>query len=163
MKNEGAEPIGVNAAADSFERHSTTAPERSAILYQGVAIDYRELNRRADSIAVRLEAAGVGPSALVAVVLPRDPDLVATLCAVLKLGAACFPADLGTPAGRLREIFADTPPDVLVTTRAAAPEFRGDRPVFFLDDELWHPRCPAATHRADRARHGLYALRDAPR
>ncbi len=139
MKNEGAEPIGVNAAADSFERHSTTAPERSAILYQGVAIDYRELNRRAELIAVRLEAAGVGPSALVAVVLPRDPDLVATLCAVLKLGAACFPADLGTPAGRLREIFADTPPDVVVTTRAAAPEFRGDRPVFFLDDELPAP------------------------
>ncbi len=112
-----------------------SAPERSAILYQGAVTGYGELNRRAELIAACLAAAGAGPSALVAVVLPRDPDLVATLCAVLKLGATCLPVDPGAPAERLREIFADVTPDVLVTTRAAAPEFTGEVLVCFLDDE----------------------------
>ncbi|WP_301184473.1 non-ribosomal peptide synthetase [Streptomyces sp. NL15-2K] len=135
VTNYGAELGGKNAAADSFERHSMITPERSAILYQGAVTGYGELNRRAEAIAARLAAAGAGPSTLVTVVLPRDPDLVATLCAVLKLGAACLPADPGAPAGRQREILADAAPDVLVTTRAAAPEFTGDWPVCFLDDE----------------------------
>ncbi|MBI0376336.1 AMP-binding protein, partial [Streptomyces albiflaviniger] len=135
MTNEGAELAGKGVAADSFERQSVIAPERSAILYQGAVTGYGELNRRAEVIAARLASAGAGPSTLVAVVLPRDPDLVATLCAVLKLGAACLPADPGAPSGRLREIFADAAPDVLVTNHAAAPEFTGDVPVFFLDDE----------------------------
>ncbi|AXE88333.1 Gramicidin S synthase 2 [Streptomyces sp. Go-475] len=135
MVNDGAELAGKNPAADSFERYSVGAPERSAILYQGAVTGYGELNRRAGEIAARLAAAGVGPSTLVAVVLPRDPDLVATLCALLKLGAACLPADPGAPAGRLREILADAAPDVLVTTRAAVPEFTGDCPVCFLEGE----------------------------
>lgn len=110
-------------------------PERSAILHQGAVTGYGELNRRAEVIAARLAATGAGPSALVAVVLPRDPDLIATLCAVLKLGAVCLPVAPDAPAGRLREIVTDAAPDVLATTRAAAPEFTGVASVCFLDDE----------------------------
>ncbi|MFD3794950.1 condensation domain-containing protein, partial [Streptomyces californicus] len=142
LTNEGTELVEEGStAADSFERYCTTASERSALLYQGVAIDYRELSRRAELIAARLSAAGADPVTLVAVVLPRDPDLVATLCAVLKLGAGCIPVDPGLPIGRVGDIFAAAPPDILVTTRAAVPKFTGDTLICFLDDE---PTVPAA-------------------
>uniref|UniRef100_UPI0022771BB7 condensation domain-containing protein n=1 Tax=Streptomyces sp. NRRL S-340 TaxID=1463901 RepID=UPI0022771BB7 len=160
MTDEGTEFAGQSAAAAGFERHSMNAPERSAVLYQGTVIRYGELNRRAEAIAARLAAAGAGPSTLVAVVLPRDPGLVATLCAVLKLGAVCLPADPRSPAGRLREMLAGAAPDVLVTTRAAAPEFIGDATVCFLDDEPQAPpvvplRRPART--APESAYMLYA------
>ncbi|WP_158688758.1 non-ribosomal peptide synthetase [Streptomyces mobaraensis] len=158
MTNDGSELAGQNVAAVRFERYSVIAPERTAILHKGAATGYGELNRRAELTATRLADAGAGPSTLVAVALPRDPDLVATLCALLKLGAACLPLDPGIPAGRLREIMADASPDVLVTTRAVAPAFTGDGPVLFLDDAP--PTCSAVLprHSAGTASEIAYVL-----
>ncbi|WP_143664682.1 non-ribosomal peptide synthetase, partial [Streptomyces sp. NRRL B-24572] len=53
--------------------------------------------------------------------LPRTADLLVTLLAVQKAGAAYLPVDTGFPADRVRRMLADADPAVLVTTRELLP------------------------------------------
>jgi len=93
------------------------------------------LNDRANQIAHRLRALGVGPGVLVAIGLPRTPDLVAALLAVAKAGGAYLPMDPAFPAQRLLWMLEDANPAVLVTDRALATRWpkRAAR-VLCLDD-----------------------------
>ena len=78
----------------------------------------RELDARANRVAHRLRAAGVGPAALVAVCAERSAELVVALLGVLKAGAAYLPLDPDYPADRLAFMLADAAaPVVLVQAR----------------------------------------------
>ncbi|GAA4994830.1 hypothetical protein GCM10025734_25100 [Kitasatospora paranensis] len=66
------------------------------------AIDYRELDRRAEELAVRLRAHGVRPDVTVGLYLDRSPDLVVALLAVLKAGGAYLPWTRDTPPSAWR-------------------------------------------------------------
>ena len=69
-----------------FEAQARLTPDRVAVFQAGREMTYGVLNERANRIAHRLRALGVGPGVLVAVGLLRTPDLVATLLAVAKAG-----------------------------------------------------------------------------
>ncbi|WP_156481373.1 condensation domain-containing protein, partial [Herbaspirillum rubrisubalbicans] len=56
-------------------------------------LSYDQLNRRANRLAHRLIQLGAGPERLVGVAMERGPDLIITLLAVLKAGAAYLPLD----------------------------------------------------------------------
>ena len=118
-----------------FEAQVKRTPERVAILQAGREMTYGVLNDRANQIARRLRSMGVGPGVLVAVGLPRTPDLVATLLAVAKAGGAYVPMDPAFPAQRLSWMFEDARPAVVVTDCALAttwPEHAAR--VLCLDD-----------------------------
>ncbi|MET8690385.1 amino acid adenylation domain-containing protein [Streptomyces sp. NPDC004732] len=113
--------------ARRLERLAANAPEQCAIRHDDTGtgapteVGHGELNRRADRIADLLATCGAGPKALVAVVLPRGYDLVAALCAVLKVGATCLPVDPDVPVERARRIIADVGPDIVIASRATDP------------------------------------------
>ncbi|WP_025619576.1 non-ribosomal peptide synthetase [Salinispora cortesiana] len=95
----------------------------------GETLTYRELIERADTLAHRLVAGGIRPDEPVAVVLPRSVELVVTLLAVLKAGAAYLPLDPADPPARIRQLLAVAgDPPVL-----AAGEVPGAGRLFRLD------------------------------
>src|SRR5689334_23907356 len=53
----------------------------------GWPLTYADLDRLSDEVAVAFAARGVGPGALVALVLPSTPDYVVAYAAAAKLGA----------------------------------------------------------------------------
>ncbi|HEY3570928.1 MAG TPA: amino acid adenylation domain-containing protein [Thermoanaerobaculia bacterium] len=77
------------------------APEAVAVVAGGEALTYRQLDRRANALALRLRAAGVGPEARVGVCAERSLEMVVALLAVLKAGGAYVPLDPSYPADRL--------------------------------------------------------------
>ncbi|SDA35443.1 amino acid adenylation domain-containing protein, partial [Methylobacterium sp. UNC378MF] len=91
------------------------APEAVAVVAGSEVLRYAGLEARANRIAHALIARGIGPENIVAVALPRGPDLVAALLGVLKAGAAYLPLDPGYPAARLALMLADARPSCLVT------------------------------------------------
>ncbi|MGY0560481.1 amino acid adenylation domain-containing protein [Luteimonas sp. A277] len=99
------------------------APERIALRFGARTLTYRELDARSSRLADALAARGVGAGDLVGVCLERDPDLVATLLAVLKLGAAYVPLDPAYPADRLRFMVADAGLALLVSVGELADGF----------------------------------------
>lgn len=108
-----------------FAQQVATTPEAIALVVGERRICYRELDARANSVAARLVADGLGPGSLVGVHLGRDELLVASLLGTLKAGAGYVPLDPAHPPARLRFISEDTGLTHVLTTarwraRAAA-------------------------------------------
>jgi len=91
-----------------FERQAARTPERTAVVFAGVRTSYRELNGRANRLARRLRALGVGPEVVVGVALPPSTDLIASLLAVLKAGGAALALDPARPGANLRFMVEDS-------------------------------------------------------
>jgi amino acid adenylation domain-containing protein/non-ribosomal peptide synthase protein (TIGR01720 family) len=107
-------PLG-HCVHQLFEAQALAQPAAIALHFNDQALSYGELNRRANRLAHRLIAAGVGPDVLVAVHVERSVDMVVSLLATLKAGAAYVPLDPQFPAERLAFMLEDSRAQVLLT------------------------------------------------
>ncbi|WP_248930390.1 non-ribosomal peptide synthetase/type I polyketide synthase [Paenibacillus hamazuiensis] len=73
-----------------------------AVWFRGAELSFAELDARAQALAGRLAAEGIGRGHVVGILLPRTPDLVAAILAAMKVGAAWLPLDPAFPQERLR-------------------------------------------------------------
>ena len=90
-------------------------PKALAVQCGAAALNYGELEARAEALAARLTERGVGAGALVAVYLERSVEMVVALLAVWKAGAAYVPIDPQYPAERVRFMLEDTQAAAVVT------------------------------------------------
>jgi amino acid adenylation domain-containing protein/non-ribosomal peptide synthase protein (TIGR01720 family) len=116
-----------NSTVDSLVREQVQrAPGAVAVVADdGVELSYRQFDERVNALAHVLVERGVGVGDRVAVMLPRSADLVVTLAAALRAGAAYVPIDPGHPAERVRAILADATPVVVITDQDAGGSHRG--------------------------------------
>ncbi|UXY15522.1 amino acid adenylation domain-containing protein [Chitiniphilus purpureus] len=98
-----------------FEQQAQTRPQATALLFGDTTLSYGELNARANRLAHRLIALGVGPEVRVGIALERSVTLVVSLLAVLKAGGAYVPLDPDYPAERLAYMAADSGIALLLT------------------------------------------------
>lgn len=103
-----------------FERRAASQPDAIAVTFEGTALSYSQLNRRANALAHQLRTLGVRPGVHVALCLERSPDLIAALLAVHKAGGAYVPLDPNFPRNRLSFMLSDSGAKVLVTAGNAA-------------------------------------------
>jgi amino acid adenylation domain-containing protein len=123
-----------------FERQAAETPEATAVVYEDQTLSYRQLDQAADALAWRLQAAGVGPGALVALLSERSLEMVIGMLATLKAGGAYLPLDPADPPQRLQLIIDDAKPAVLLLQdqfRAKLPS-ELQVPIVGLEEE-----CPA--------------------
>jgi nonribosomal peptide synthetase DhbF len=99
-----------------FEKQVRRTPDVVAVECDRASITYAELNARANRLARILLGSGAGPEQRVALLLPRSPDLLVAMLAVVKTGAAYVPLDPGHPAARNQLILHEARP-VLVISR----------------------------------------------
>jgi len=100
-----------------FEQQAARVPERVALVSDGHEMTYRELDARANELANHLRGLGVGPDALVGLLVERSLDMVVGLLGILKAGGAYVPLDPSFPANRLSHMAEDSKMKVLVTHR----------------------------------------------
>lgn len=91
-----------------FEAAVERTPDATAIVFEDQQLSYRELNCRANQLAHRLQALGVGPGTLVGICVERSLQMVISLLAVLKAGGAYVPLDPSYPKERLAFMLNDT-------------------------------------------------------
>ncbi|MCZ4511048.1 amino acid adenylation domain-containing protein [Streptomyces sp. ActVer] len=133
--NETAAPVPGSTLPELVTAHAMRTPDATAVVAGRTELSYRELNARADRLAVVLRERGVGPDVLVAVALPRSADLVVAQLGVLKAGGAYLPIDPDHPAARVDLLLNTAAPALVLThrdTAAALPECQP--PVLHLDD-----------------------------
>jgi amino acid adenylation domain-containing protein len=117
-----------------FERRAEETPGAVAVAFEGGELTYARLNARANRLAHRLRALGVGPDARVAICAERTPEMVAGLLAVLKAGGAYLPLDPAYPEERLRWLLGDSAPVAVLAHASLAARFAGAGvPVLELD------------------------------
>nr|WP_176742718.1 non-ribosomal peptide synthetase [Streptomyces agglomeratus] len=145
-------PVPDATLVSLFAEQAGATPDATALVCDGVTVSYAELDRRSSGLAQALAAKGAGEERFVAVALPRSIDLVVSVLAVLKTGAAYVPVDPGYPADRIALMLDDADP-VLVITRpdvdlpatghprispdergggVAVPPRHGDQPAYLI-------------------------------
>ncbi|MFF0487351.1 amino acid adenylation domain-containing protein [Streptomyces sp. NPDC004435] len=118
-----------------FARRLAERPDAVAVVDRARSVTYAQLDARSDRLARLLAARGVGAESVVGVAVPRSVDMVATVLAALKLGAAFLPLDLAHPADRLAYMIEDSRAALVVATEPVAgkiPEAPGV-PLVLLD------------------------------
>ena len=103
MTCDGAAPRLAHRLVEDVARSSPTAV---AVEFGGETITYRELDRRANELALRLREAGAEPDAVVGIYLDRSVDLIVAMLAVLKSGAGYLALDPTYPRDRLEFMLA---------------------------------------------------------
>ena len=89
------------SVADRFETVVREHAGRPAIVFEGVACSYAELNARANRLARRLRRDGSGGGGPTPVLLGHGADEIATILACLKAGGAYVALDPSAPVPRL--------------------------------------------------------------
>ena len=112
-----------------FRAQAARSPERTAVVFEDASLSYAELERRAEALARRLRARGVGPGSCVGLCVPRSLDLPVAVLGILAAGGAYVPLDPDYPRERLAFMIEDSGLGVLV----AAPELLGRLPEFAGD------------------------------
>ncbi|HYH47339.1 MAG TPA: amino acid adenylation domain-containing protein, partial [Thermoanaerobaculia bacterium] len=87
-----------------FAEAATRHAGRIAVACEGRTLTYAELAARAEALARRLAAEGVGPDSIVAILAERGLDFLAGVVGILRAGAAYLPLDPRHPAGRVRQV-----------------------------------------------------------
>ncbi|MFD4737237.1 amino acid adenylation domain-containing protein [Streptomyces virginiae] len=100
-------------------------PDAVAVVFGTEELTYRELDARADRLAHHLRGLGAGPDVPVAVCLERGTELIVTLLAVLRSGAAYVPLDPQHPLDRLEFVLRDTAAPVVVTQESLRGRLSG--------------------------------------
>ncbi|MFB7391478.1 amino acid adenylation domain-containing protein [Streptomyces sp. NPDC056191] len=118
-----------------FARWVAERPDAVAVVERSRSVTYAQLDARANRLARLLAARGVGAESVVGVAVPRSVDMIATVVAALKLGAAFLPLDLVHPGDRLSYMIENSGAAVVVGTEPVAgkiPDTDGV-PVLLLD------------------------------
>ncbi|WP_431945249.1 non-ribosomal peptide synthase/polyketide synthase [Actinacidiphila sp. bgisy167] len=132
--NDTARDVAPATLPELFQSQAARTPDAVAVVFEGLQLTYAELNTRANRLARLLVERGAGPEQRVAVMMDRSPDLVVTLLAVVKAGAAYVPVDPEYPAERVAYVLRDAKPTLVVTTRHIGSALPGAVARVVLDD-----------------------------
>ncbi|MBD2704308.1 amino acid adenylation domain-containing protein [Spirosoma sp. BT702] len=129
-------------------------PDRTALIFtnpntQRPTLTYRELDELANQVAHVIQQHGVGAGTerrVVGVILDRSPEMLITLLAVMKAGAAYVPIDPEYPHDRIAFMLADSLASMLITstkyhvgggaTYQAGGRLTNQTTVLLIDDVL---------------------------
>lgn len=111
-------PVSIPAL---FDAQVARTPRAVALVGVDRTLAYAQLERAANRLAHALIDAGVGPGAVVALLLARSIPATIAILAVLKTGAAYLPIDTQHPSARIAFMLNDATPKAAITTTDLAP------------------------------------------
>ena len=128
--NDTGATVGSEVSlADLFAAQAARTPERVAVVAGCVRLTYGELNERAERLARRLRALGLGPEILAGVLLERTAELIVALLAVHKAGGAYVPLDPSYPRQRVLQMLEIGRVGLLLTSGRLAAELGDELPA----------------------------------
>ncbi|HEY4337720.1 MAG TPA: amino acid adenylation domain-containing protein, partial [Puia sp.] len=125
-----------------FGEQVLRTPEKTAVVYEGCGLSYRDLDERSDRVAQHLRGRyGVGREVLVGMMLGRSEQLLVGMLGILKAGGAYVPLDPTYPRERLEYMLSDSGAGVvLVDERPEGLSYTGEVVVL---SELLSEAAPA--------------------
>ncbi|MBR8664605.1 bacitracin non-ribosomal peptide synthetase BacC [Bacillus paralicheniformis] len=97
-----------------FEHQAGKTPEQTAVVFADEKLTYRELNEKANQLARLLRDKGASAGAPVAIMIEPSLEMIISMMAVLKAGAAYVPIESEQLAKRTNEILSDSRAAILL-------------------------------------------------
>lgn len=104
-----------------IEKQVKRNPDKIAVIANGKSITYKELNEKANSLANYLRSAGVKPNSFVGILQKRSIEMMVSLLAVLKSGAAYLPLDFNYPKDRISYMLENSETKIVLTSEELSP------------------------------------------
>src|SRR6185369_6515516 len=120
-----------------IEAQVERTPQSVALAFRDGELSYKELNRRANRLARRLQTQGVGPEVLVGIFMERSIEMVIGILATIKAGGAYMPLDPALPGDRLAFILRDTAAPVVLTQSHLSESLRDQSAHCICLDSDW--------------------------
>ncbi|WP_072803374.1 non-ribosomal peptide synthetase [Rhodococcoides yunnanense] len=112
-------------------------PDGVAVYANGDELTYRDIDDITNRYARYLIGRGVGPETVVALAFPRSVEMVVSMWAVAKTGAAWVPVDPEYPVDRVRHMLSDSGALVGVTSSARVDELPDTCEWWAIDDHAF--------------------------
>ncbi|MEU9331657.1 amino acid adenylation domain-containing protein [Streptomyces sp. NPDC048290] len=112
-----------------FAAQAARTPGAVAVTDGKRTLTYAELDSASARLAGQLARRGIGRGDRVAVLMDRSADLLTTLLAIWRTGAAHLPVDITHPAERITHLLKDADPAAVLCTGAARESVPVDSPV----------------------------------
>ncbi|QJB31840.1 non-ribosomal peptide synthase/polyketide synthase [Chitinophaga oryzae] len=121
-----------------FSVQAQRAPDAVALMFGDIVMRYGELEKRSNQLAHYLRGKGIQQGSIVPVCTERSPEMMVSILAILKAGAAYMPLDPAYPAERLGIMLEESRSNVLITTTDFHDRFLQERPgmELLLADQL---------------------------
>ena len=123
----------VSPVLELLQAAEVFLPDKVALAHRGEAMGYAQLLHEVRRLAAGLRARGLQPQDRVVILLPRSPQAIVAMLAVLWAGGCYVPLDPLGPPSRLALVLADAAPQQVVTQRAWAA-LAGGLPLLCLDE-----------------------------
>ncbi|TWR31037.1 amino acid adenylation domain-containing protein [Mucilaginibacter pallidiroseus] len=111
-------------------------PDKTAISFQHRRLSYNEVNNTANRIAKVLLEQGIKTGEIVGLALDRTPEMIISLLAIQKSGAAYVPLDPEYPKDRVEFMLEDSGAKVLLTQQKYKGHYAGNTIELIVEDVL---------------------------
>lgn len=91
-----------------FEDQAVKTPEAIAIEFDGITMTYQQLNDSANRLANYLHKKDARPGSIIAVLQQRSPEMIISILAILKTGAAYLPVAIDLPESRISYLLTNS-------------------------------------------------------
>lgn len=100
---------------DYFEEQVEKTPNNVALVFQNTTMTYIDLNKKVNSLARYLNANHISSGSIVGIMVNRSFEMIISILAVLKAGAAYIPIDPEYPEDRIKYILSNSNCNALIT------------------------------------------------
>ena len=107
------------------EDQALRTPDAIAIVFEDRQVTYQELNRRANQLAHRLRALGVGAETLAGLCVRRSPEMLVGMLGILKAGGAYVALDPAYPRVRLAFMIEDAAMPIVIAEQSVVDRLPG--------------------------------------
>ncbi|MBC3786886.1 non-ribosomal peptide synthetase [Spirosoma utsteinense] len=124
-------------------------PQKTALIVNQDRMSFKTLDETSSQVAHCLQRSGVQVGDMVGVMLDRSTDLLVTLLAVLKAGAAYVPIDPDYPHDRIAYMLTNSAARLVITSKKYAGRLAHSAPEWLIEQTLTelelYPATPPAT------------------
>ena len=99
-----------------FEESVKRTPKKGAVYFKDEKLTYAELNVKVNRRANELRAKGVKRNDIVGLILDKSIEMIVSIFAVIKSGAAYLPIDTSNPEDRIKFILSDSNAKFVITS-----------------------------------------------
>ena len=103
--------------AQLFEEQAQKTPDNIAVVFDDKKLTYRELNEKANQLADYILKQDIHSGDVIPLLLDKSLESIVAIIAILKIGCAYLPIDIGYPKERIEYILKDSKAKILLTSR----------------------------------------------
>lgn len=121
-----------------FEEQVERTPEQTAVIFGNKKLTYRELNNKSNQLARIIRNKEVKADSIVALMIPRSIEMIVSIIAVLKSGAAYLPIDIDYPKNRINYMINESKACLLLSEENLVNDIEFNGETIFIGNCNFH-------------------------